>query len=325
MTNLTMVTGFLLMDFSNTWELRVLYAMLFLLMYLVALVMNLLIFTLISLDEHLHSPMYFFLKNLSFLDLCFISTTLPKSITNSLCHSHSISFMGCVLQLFLVIFFAASELSLLTIMSYDRYVAISQPLHYEVIMTRGTCVKMATASWLTGGLLGALYSGSTFTLPFCGSKEIYQFFCDVPSLLRLSCSDIHIGLNVTLSIGITLGILCFISIAFSYGHIFSTVLKIPTTEGQSKAFTTCLPHLIVLIVFITTGVIAYLKPHQESYSVLDLSLSIVYTVVPPTLNPVIYSLRNNDIKTSLMKLIHGKHFSQGLTLRPFPQLYDCFI
>ncbi|XP_036624185.1 olfactory receptor 14A2-like [Trichosurus vulpecula] len=307
MANLTMVTGFLLMGFSNTWELQVLHAMLFLLIYLVALMVNLLILTLISLEEHLHSPMYFFLKNLSFLDLCFISTTLPKSITNSLCGSRSISFIGCVLQLFLVIFFAASELFLLTVMSYDRYVAICQPLHYEVIMTRRTCVKMATVSWLSGGLLGALYSGSTFTLPFCGSKEISQFFCDVPSLLRLSCSDIHIGVDVTLAIGVALGILCFISIAVSYGPIFSTVLKIPTTEGRSKAFSTCLPHLIVLIVFITTVVSAYLKPHQESYSVLDLLLSIFYTVVPPTLNPVIYSLRNKDIKTSLKKLIARKH------------------
>ncbi|XP_027725734.1 olfactory receptor 14A16-like [Vombatus ursinus] len=318
MNNLTMVTGFLLMGFSNTSELQVLYAMLFLMMYLVVLMMNLLIFTLISFDEYLNSPMYFFLKSLSFLDLCFISTTLPKSITNFLCHSRSIPFMGCILQYFLVIFFAESELSILTIMSYDRYGAICQPLHYEVIMTRGTCVKMATVSWLSGGLLGALYSGSTFTLPFCGSKEINQFFCDVPSLLRLSCSDIHIGVDVTLSIGITFGILCFTSIAISYGHIFSTVLKIPATEDQSKTFSTCMPHLIVLIVFITTGVILYLKPRQESYSVLHLLLSIFYTVVPPTLNPVMYSLRNNDIKTSLMKLIAGKHFSQGLTLRPFP-------
>ncbi|XP_072483747.1 olfactory receptor 14A16-like [Notamacropus eugenii] len=309
MVNLTMVTGFLLMGFSNTWELQLLHAMLFLLIYLVALMGNLLIFTLISLDEHLHSPMYFFLKNLSFLDLCFVSATLPKSITNSLSHCRSISFMGCVLQLFLVIFFAASELFLLTMMSYDRHVAICQPLHHEVIMTRRTCMKMATVSWLSAGLFGALYSGSTFPLPFCGSREIYQFFCDFPSLLRLSCSDRHVGVDVILAIGIALGILCFISITISYGPIFSTVLKIPTTKGRSKAFSTCLPHLIVLVIFITTSGTAYLKPHQESYSVLDLLLSIFYTVVAPTLNPVIYSLRNKDIKSSLRKLIAGKHLS----------------
>ncbi|XP_072494541.1 olfactory receptor 14A2-like [Notamacropus eugenii] len=309
MTNLTTVTGFLLIGFSNIWELQVLYAILFLLIYLVALMGNLLIFILISLDEHLHSPMYFFLKNLSFLDLCFISTTLPKSITNSLSHHCSISFMGCVLQFFLVIFFAASELFLLTMMSYDRYAAICQPLHYEVIMTRGTCVKMATVSWLSGGLLGALYSASTFTLSFCSSKEIHQFFCDVPALLRISCSETHFAVDITMTLGFGLGIFCSIYITISYNHIFLTVLKIPTTEGRSKAFSTCLPHLIVLMVFIITIGIAYLMPPQKSDSVLDLLFSIIYTVLPPTLNPVIYGLRNKDIKSSLRKLITWKHLS----------------
>ncbi|XP_074046299.1 olfactory receptor 14A2-like [Macrotis lagotis] len=310
MTNLTMVTGFLLMGFSNTWEMQVFYAMLFLLIYLVALMGNLLIFILISLDEHLQSPMYFFLKNLSFLDLCLISTTLPKSITNSLRHNHSISFMGCVLQLFLVLLFAGSELLLLTMMSYDRYVAICQPLHYESIMTKGTCMKMAIVSWISGSLIGSMYSTSTFTLPFCSSKDIHQFFCDVPSLLRISCSDMHIGVYITLAIGVVIGILCFIFIAISYGPIFSTVLKIPTTEGQTKAFSTCLPHLIVLMIFVTTAITVYLKPTQkQSDSILDLLLSILYTVVPPILNPLIYSLRNKDIKNSLRKLIAWKHFS----------------
>ncbi|XP_051852675.1 olfactory receptor 14A2-like [Antechinus flavipes] len=318
MANITVVTGFLLMGFSNIWELQVLHAILFLLIYLVALMGNILIFILISLEGKLHTPMYFFLKNLSFLDLCLISITVPKSIANSLSRSCSISFLGCVSQLFLMMLFAASELFLLTAMSYDRYVAICQPLQYEVIMTRRTCVKMAAASWLSGGLFGGLYSASIFTLPFCDSKEIHQFFCDVPSLLRISCSETHLAIDVTMAFGLGLGILCFISIAVSYGPIFSTVLKIPTTEGKSKAFSTCLPHLIVLMVFITTGVIAYLKPPEESDSVLDLSLSLFYTVVPPTLNPVIYSLRNKDIKNALMKLIAWKYFSKELIAKCFP-------
>ncbi|XP_074046295.1 olfactory receptor 14A16-like [Macrotis lagotis] len=310
MPNFTMGTGFLLMGFSNNWELQILLAFFFLLIYLVALIGNLLIFILISLDENLHSPMYFFLKNLSFLDFCFISTTLPKSIKNSLSHSHSISFMECVLQLFLVIFFAASELFLLTMMSYDRYVAICQPLHYEVIMTRGTCVKMAAVSWFSGGFFGVLLSTTTSNLPFCSSKEIHQFFCDVPSLLSLSCSDVHIAVDVTLATAVALGSLCFISIAFSYAPIVLTVLKIPTTEDRSKVFSTCVPHLIVLIIFLTTSFIVYLKPPQkQSDSILDLLLSIFYTVVPPPLNPLIYSLRNKDIKNSLKKLIAWKCFS----------------
>ncbi|XP_074046300.1 olfactory receptor 14A2-like [Macrotis lagotis] len=310
MANVTMMTGFLLLDFANTWEIQVLHALFFLMIYLVSLIGNLLIFTLISLDKNLQSPMYFFLKNLSFLDLCFISTTLPKSVTNSLSHSRSISFMGCVLQFFLVILFAASELFLLTTMSYDRYVAICQPLHYKIIMNKGMCVKMATVSWLGGGLFGAFYSACTFTLPFCSSKELHQFFCDFPSLLRLSCSNIHIGVDVTLAFGVIAGIFCFILISISYGPIFSTVLKIQTTEGRSKAFSTCLPHLIVLMIFIITSITVYLKPSQkQSDSILDLLLSIFYTVVPPTLNPLIYSLRNKDIKNSLRNLIAWKHFS----------------
>ncbi|XP_036621806.1 olfactory receptor 14A2-like [Trichosurus vulpecula] len=303
MANLTMVTEFLLMGFSNIWELQVLHAMFFLLIYLMALMGNLLIFTLISLDEHLHSPMYFFLKNLSFLDFCLISTTVPKSIANSLSHSHYISLLECILQLFLVIFFASSELFLLTVMSYDRYAAICQPLNYEVIMNKGACVKMAAASWLTGGLFGVLYTVSTFILPFCSSNEIHQFFCDVPSLLRISCSDTHIALDVTTAIGFSLGILCCISITISYGPIFSTVLKIPTAEGRSKAFSTCLPHLFVLMLFITTAAMSYLSPPLDSDSVLDLLLSVFYIVVPPTLNPIIYCLRNKDVKTSLKKLV----------------------
>ncbi|XP_036624188.1 olfactory receptor 14A2-like [Trichosurus vulpecula] len=306
--NLTMVTGFFLMDFSNIWELQALHAMSFLLIYLVALIGNLLIFTLITLDGHLHTPMYFFLKNLSFLDLCLISVTVPKSIENSLSRSCSISFFGCVLQVFLVILFAGSEILLLIVMSYDRYIAICQPLRYKTIMNKGFCRRMATSSWLIGGLFGAMHSARTFSLPFCGHKEIHQFFYDVPSLLRISCAETHIAADVGVALGITLAIFCCISVAISYGHIFSTVLKIPTTEGRSKAFSTCLPHLIVLMVFITTGILSYIKSPLDSDSVLDLLLSVLYSVVPPTLNPVIYSLRNRDIKMSLRKLLTRKHF-----------------
>ncbi|XP_027702983.1 olfactory receptor 14A2-like, partial [Vombatus ursinus] len=303
MANLTVVTGFLLMGFSNIWELQVLHAIFFLLIYLVGLMDNILIFTLISLDGKLHTPMYFFLKNLSFLDLCLISTTVPKSIANSLSHSWCISFRGCVSQLFLMVLFVASELYLLTVMSYECYVAICQPLHYELIMTRGACVKMAAASWLTGGLFGALYSASIFTFLFCGSKEIHHFFCDVPPLLRISCSETHLAVDVSVGFGIGIGVFCSIYITMSYSHLFSTVLKIPTREGRSKTFSTCLPHLNVLMVFITILFIAYLKPHQESDSLLDLLLPMFYTVLPPTMNPIIYSLRNKDMKTALVKLI----------------------
>ncbi|XP_074046120.1 olfactory receptor 14A2-like [Macrotis lagotis] len=318
MANLTVITEIFLMGFSSSWELQILHAILFLVIYLVALLGNLLIFTLISLNGKLHTPMYFFLKNLSFLDLCLVSTTVPKSIANSLNHSYTISFLECVSQLFLMMLFVASELFLLTAMSYDRYVAICQPLHYEVIMNSETCVKLAAASWLTGGLFGVLYSASTFTLPFCGSKKINQFFCDVPSLLRISCSESYLAVYVTMVLGFSLGIFCSIYITISYSHIFSTVLKIPTKEDRLKAFSTCMPHLIVLTIFVTTAVIVYLKPQQESDSVLDMVLSMFYTVVPPTLNPVIYSLRNKDMKIALRKLMTWKYLSKRLIPKFFP-------
>ncbi|XP_036624187.1 olfactory receptor 14A2-like [Trichosurus vulpecula] len=317
MANLTMMTEFFLTNFFNAWQLQILHAMFFLLIYLVALMGNLLIFTLISLDEHLHTPMYFFLKNLSLLDLCFISVTVPKSIANSLSHKSSISYLGCVLQLFLVILFSGSEIFLLTAMSYDRYVAICQPLHYEVIMTRDACLRMAAVSWLAGCVFGVMYSATTFSQPFCGSKEIHQFFCDVPSLVKISCSETHMAIYLTMAFVLGLGIFCCISITVSYGHIFSTVLKIPSTEAQSKAFSTCLPHLIVLMVFATSAIMAYLKPPLYSDSVVDLLLSMFYAVFPPTLNPIIYSLRNKDIRTSLRKLIAWQYFLKGSMPKSF--------
>ncbi|XP_027711949.1 olfactory receptor 14A2-like [Vombatus ursinus] len=222
------------------------------------------------------------------------------------------------LQLFLMVLFSASELFLLTVMSYDRYVAIYQPLHYEFIMTRGACVKMAAASWLSGGLFGAIYSTSIFTLHFCGSKDIHQFFCDVPSLLQTSCSETHLAVDVPVAFGTGTAVFCSIYITISYSHIFSTVLKMPTREGRSKAFSTFLAHLIVLTVFITTAVIAYLMLPQESDSLLDLLLPMLYTVVPPTKNPIIYSLKNKDMKTALMKLIDWEQLSKGLIPKSFP-------
>ncbi|XP_027703379.1 olfactory receptor 14A2-like [Vombatus ursinus] len=318
MGNFTIVIEFLLMGFYKNWELQVLHAMLFLFIYLMALMENLFIFTLISLNRDLHTPMYFFLKNLSVLDICLISVTVPKSIANSLSHSCSISYYGWVLQLFLVVLFARSEVSLLTVMSYDCSIAICQPLQYETIMTKGSCLRMAVASWFSGGVVGAIYSANTFSLPFCGPKEIHQFFCDVPSLLRISCSKEHTEVYASVATALVLGIFCFISSIISYGHIFSTVLKIPATKGGSKAFSTSLPHLIVFMVFIITGAMAYLKPPLDFDSVLDLLLSMFYTVVPPTVNPIIYSLRNKDMKTALRKLICWKYSSQGLMKKSFP-------
>ncbi|XP_008825123.1 olfactory receptor 14A16-like [Nannospalax galili] len=299
MTNHTVDTDFFLMEFYDSKQLQVLQGFLFLLIYLVSLMGNLLIIMLVTVDQCLHTPMYFFLKNLSFLDVCFISVTVPKIILSSLSHRSTISFPGCVCQVLFVVSFATSELFLLTAMSYDRYVAICHPLHYNAIMNREVCVQMVAASWLFGSFLGVLYSYGSFSLSFCGSRKVPQFFCDVPSLLKISCSTMHVTIDISVIFGLMYGFFCSISIGFSYVYIFNTVLRMPLLQGKSKAFSTCMPHLIVVTTFLVTGATAYLKPVPDSPQLLDFLISVSYSVMPPSINPIIYTLRNKEIKAIL--------------------------
>ncbi|XP_038599008.1 olfactory receptor 14A16-like [Tachyglossus aculeatus] len=306
MPNVSTVKEFLLLGFSEVRELQLVHTALFLLVYLAALTGNLLIITVTVLDRRLHTPMYFFLRNLSVLDLCYISVTVPKSIHDSLTDKRSISFLGCATQLFLVDLFAGSELFLLMAMSHDRYVAICLPLRYELIMTNTACGKMAAASWLTGVMFGVSYSALTLSLSFCGSNLVQTFFCDVPSLLKISCSKEHIAINVSVTGGVAFGVFCFILIIVSYVRIFRAVLRMPATESRAKAFSTCLPHLAVVTVFFSAAAVDYVKPVSDSPSTLDLLVSVFYTVVPPALNPLIYSLRNRDMKAALGRVLKGR-------------------
>ncbi|NXF87341.1 O14J1 protein, partial [Eubucco bourcierii] len=253
----------------------------------------------------LHTPMYFFLLNLSILDLGSISTTVPKSMANSLWHTRDISYTGCAVQLFFFVFLIAAEFCLLTIMSYDRYVAICKPLHYDTLLGTRACVHMAAAAWVSGFLYSLLHTVTTFSLPLCQGNAVDQFFCEIPQILNLSCSSSYLrelGLLVV-SLLATFG--CFLFIVVSYVQIFRAVLRIPSERGRHKAFATCLPHLAVVSLFISTGTFGYLKPSYFSSSSLDLVLAILYSVVPPTVNPLIYSLRNNELKDALRKLIAG--------------------
>ncbi|XP_075398945.1 olfactory receptor 14C36-like [Tenrec ecaudatus] len=303
MPNSTTVTEFLLTGFSDVWEFRVLHTMLFLLVYLATLTGNLLIVTVIIVDQRLHTPMYFFILNLSVLDMCYISVTVPKACVIFLLNNRVISMVGCAAQIFLVVLCACTELLLLTIMARDRYVAICQPLHYHVIMTPRVCVQMTLASVLSGLVYAGVHTGNTFHLSFCHSNVVHQFFCDIPSLLKLSCSNILTNqISIFVSATIVAGG-CFSFITKSYIHIFSTVLKFPTRAEHRKAFSTCIPHILIVIVFISSGAAVNLKPTSNSPLIQDMVISVFYSVVPPFLNPVIYTLRNKQIKESIWKVM----------------------
>ncbi|NXY00479.1 O14AG protein, partial [Centropus bengalensis] len=305
MSNSSSITQFLLLAFSDTRQLQLLHFCLFLGIYLAALLGNGLIITIIAWDHHLYTPMYFFLLNLSVLDLGSISTTVPKSMANSFWDKRSISYSGCVAQVFLFLFFLSAEYFLLTIMCYDRYVAICKPLHYGTLLGSRACVHMAAAAWGAGFLFALLHTANTFSLPLCQGNAVDQFFCEIPQILRLSCSDVSLREVELIVFGVLVAFVCFVFIVVSYVQIFRAVLRIPFAQGQHKAFSTCLPHLAVVSLFLSSAVFANLKPSSISAPSLELMVSVLYSVVPPALNPLIYSLRNQQLKDIVWKLITG--------------------
>ncbi|XP_064256876.1 olfactory receptor 14A16-like, partial [Passer domesticus] len=251
----------------------------------------------------LHTPMFFFLLNLALSDLGSICTTVPKAMHNSLWDTRNISYTGCAAQVFLTVFFISAEFSLLTIMCYDRYVSICKPLHYGTLLGSRACAHMAAAAWASAFLIALMHTANTFSLPLCHDNALGQYFCEIPAILKLSCSKSYlreIGLLVVTS---SLSFGCFVFIIFSYVQIFRAVLRIPSEQGRHKAFSTCLPHLAVLSLFLSTGIFAYLKPPSMSSPSLDLALSVLYSVVPPALNPLIYSLRNQELKATRLSMV----------------------
>ncbi|XP_065514274.1 olfactory receptor 14A16-like [Caloenas nicobarica] len=305
MSNSSSITQFLLLAFTDTRELQLLHFWLFLGIYLAALLGNGLVITTIACDQHLHTPMYFFLLNLSLLDLGSISTTLPKSMADSLWDTRAISYSGCAAQVFLFFFFMSAEFFLLTTMSCDRYVAICKPLHYGTLLGSRAFVHMAAAAWATGFLNALLQMANTFSLRLCQGNVLDQFFCEIPRILKLSCSETYLRGVCLIVVGVFLAFICFIFILFSYVQIFRAVLRIPSEQGQHKAFSTCVPHLAVVSLYISTGMLTYLKPPSISSPSLDLVVSVLYSVVPPAVNPLIYSMRNQELKDALRKLMAG--------------------
>ncbi|XP_061296880.1 olfactory receptor 14C36-like [Pezoporus flaviventris] len=305
MSNGSSITQFLLLPFAATRELQLCHFWLFLGISLAALLGNGLIITSTACDQRLHTPMYFFLLNLSLLDLGCISTTVPKSMANSLWDARAISYAGCAAQLFFVLFFISAEYFLLTVMSYDRYVAICKPLHYETLLGSRACVHMAAAAWGSGFLTALLHTANTFSLPLCRGNAVEQFFCEIPQILKLSCSHSYLREVWLLVVASLIAVGCFVFIVGSYVQIFRAVLRMPSEQGRHKAFSTCLPHLAVLSVLLSTGIFAYLKPPSISSPSLDLVVSVLYSVVPPAVNPLIYSLRNQELKDAVRKLVNG--------------------
>ncbi|XP_032062869.1 olfactory receptor 14C36-like [Aythya fuligula] len=303
MSNVSSITEFLLLAFADTRELQLLHFALFLGIYLAALLGNGLILSAVACHHHLHTPMYFFLLNLALLDVGCISTTLPKAMANSLWDTRAISYQGCAAQVLFFVFFFASEYSILTIMAYDRYVAICKPLHYGSLVGSRACAQMAAAAWGSGFLYSALHTANTFSLHLCQGNAVDQFFCEIPQILKLSCSDAYLRQFGALVFSFSLAFGCFVFIVVSYVQIFRAVLRMPSEQGRHKAFSMCLPHLAVVSLFVSTVMFAYLKPPSISSPSLDMVMAVLYSVLPPALNPLIYSMRNQELKATLKKLI----------------------
>ncbi|XP_074400386.1 olfactory receptor 14J1-like [Zonotrichia albicollis] len=305
MSHSSSIRHFLLLPLADTRQLQLLHFCLLLGISLAALLGNGLIISAIACGHHLHTPMFFFLFNLALSDLGMICTTVPKAMHNSLWDTRNISYKGCAAQLFFFLFFISAEYFLLTVMCYDRYVSICKPLHYRTLLGSRACAHMAAAAWASGFLNAFMHTANTFSLPLCHGNALGQFFCDVPQIFKLTCSKSYLREVGLLVVTGSFSLCGFVFIVFSYVQIFRAVLRIPSEQGRHKAFSTCLPHLAVLSLFLSTVMFSYLKPPSMSSPSLDLALSVLYSVVPPALNPLIYSLRNQELKAAVRRLMTG--------------------
>ncbi|XP_042313084.1 olfactory receptor 5V1-like [Sceloporus undulatus] len=308
MKNQTFIEEFIFLGFSNHPDLQALFFLVFLAIYTITLVGNILILTLIRTDLTLHTPMYYFLSNLSFVDICYTSATVPVMLANFFRPSKTISYAGCIAQLFFLITCAGTESVLLAVMAYDRYVAICSPLHYSSIMSKKACMKMAAFSWLCGLTNSLVHTLLTCSLNICKSNELSHFFCDVPLLLKLSCSDTSVNEAVLHVASALIGLSPCLFTLVSYVRIISAILKISSARGRAKAFSTCTSHLVVVFIFYGTANFNYNRPHSGYSLDIDTLVSSLYCIVTPMLNPIIYSLRNKEVKAGLVRM-GKKYFS----------------
>ncbi|XP_074838188.1 olfactory receptor 10A4-like [Carettochelys insculpta] len=309
--NQTISDVFILVGFSNLHELQSLLFLVFLFTYLVTLMGNLLIILVIKLNSSLHTPMYFFLVNLSLLEICYTTSVVPQMLVHLLVEEKAISIAGCAAQMYVFTIMGLTECCLLAAMAYDRYVAICHPLHYTTIMSGRVCVLLAAASWFIGISVEVAQTTWIFSLPFCGSNRIPHFFCDIPPVVKMACTDTSKNEIVVLTVSVLFIMSPFLLIILSYIRIICTILRLPSAEGRHKAFSTCSSHLTVVTLFYGTALVTYLRPKSSSSPESDQVISLMYTVVTPMLNPIIYTLRNKEVKGAFRKTVEKGIFVQN--------------
>nr|XP_016849988.1 PREDICTED: LOW QUALITY PROTEIN: olfactory receptor-like protein OLF3 [Anolis carolinensis] len=303
---------FFLLGLSTNSETQKCLFALFLVMYLVTVAGNMLIMLVISRDMHLHTPMYYFLSHLSFLDICYTTTVILKMLSNFLAKHKTISFVGCMVQMYISLSLGATEFILLTVMPYDCYMAICHPWHYSTIMSQGACTQIAAECWLSGFVSGVVMTVATLHWPFCGKKNIDHFVCEVLAVQHLACSSSFVGDAIMPGAGTLILLIPFILVVVSYIYILSTILWIRSAEGRHKAFSTCAAHLMVVSLCFGTAMFVYLRPRSQYLPKQGKTISVFYCIVTPMLNPMIYSLRNQEVKVALMK--HTEEMRKRRTL-----------
>ncbi|XP_028560170.2 olfactory receptor 5V1-like [Podarcis muralis] len=308
-SNETAPSEFILLTFSNSYEWCFLLSGFLLITYLFILMGNILIITLVSIEPSLQTPMYFFLCNLSLLDICQTTTTIPQIIVHLISGRNAISYERCKVQLFFFILFIGTETLLLAAMAYDRYVAICNPLRYNVVMNYRLCAQLVSASWFTSSLNTTIHTLITFRLPLCGMNKINYFYCDIPPLVAISCGDISSSIIAMLATSPVMGFGPGMCVLLSYSHIILRVLKMRSSDGMRKAFSTCASHLTVVLLFYGSCLFTYVRPFS-SYSLnKDRMIALFNNILSPLLNPLIYTLRNKDVKGALQKRVMKKMLS----------------
>ncbi|XP_008692343.1 olfactory receptor 2G3-like [Ursus maritimus] len=296
------VTEFVFLGLSSQPKMQLILFIMFLFFYLLTVVGNIIIITIIQIEPRLQTPMYFFLTNLSFLDICYTSTNVPQMLSNVM-GKKTIPFSSCATQMYFSLSFGMIECVLLGVMAYDRYVAICHPLHYTIIMNQSICVQLAAISWSSSFLSSMVINILTLSLPYCGPNVLNHFFCEVPSILRLACTDTSFTELVVFIFSIIIVFIPFLLIVVSYARILLSVLRIRSASGRHKALSTCASHLTVVALFYGTAIFMYMRPQSKSSRAGGKIVAVFYTVITPMLNPLIYSLRNQDVKGALRRAI----------------------